>query len=45
MVNKTPQSLTDVTVEWMAAALGIGLDSIDVRQIVRATVSWDSWLG
>lgn len=35
MVNKTPQSLTDVTVEWMAAALGIGLDSIDVRQIAE----------
>ena len=29
----TPQSLTDVTVEWMAAALGVALDRIEVETI------------
>ena len=29
----TPQSLTDVSVEWMAEALGVALDRIDVEQI------------
>ena len=29
----TPQSLTDVTVEWMAAALGVALDGIEVETI------------
>lgn len=32
-MNTTPQCLAEVTVEWMAAALGLGLDSIEVEQI------------
>ena len=31
----TPKCLADVTVEWMAAALGFKLESIDVRQIAE----------
>ena len=33
MPTATPQSLTEVTVEWMAEALGVGLDSIGVETI------------
>ncbi len=33
MPTATPQSLTDVTVEWMAEALGVALDGIDVETI------------
>ncbi len=33
MSTATPQCLTDVTVEWMAEALGVALDEIDVEQI------------
>jgi Phosphotransferase enzyme family len=35
MPTMTPQCLTDVTVEWMAEALGVRLDAIDVHQIAE----------
>ena len=35
MPSMTPQSLTDISVEWMAEALGVALDAIEVSRIAE----------
>ena len=34
-VTSTPQLLTDVSAEWMAEVLGVGVDSVEVNQIAE----------